>query len=516
MKKFLLSLTAFVAVMAASAQDANFREWNRVFEPVSDAAELAGVRSAVSAEGDVYVSSTYNKAFAFAGKEVADPEGLTSATIVKYNVQGTEQWTVTFFGNAVIFDLDVDADGTLYAAGHYMDGLDCIGTDGQNIVLEGAGFAYSAFVAKISKDGKVEQVKSFSPVVDEEIASKMGDPWGEGVESPLYSSWDPIYVTPNKIQVCGDQVIVSAKYIGDVPELGWDGSYLDVFGMMYSDNYSYGVMALNKSDLYSAKSIAVVQNTELVSYDQFYPEALNFVAENGTVYVGFIGFGNLTLKTAAATPANFTFENDYNGTLEHAFVLATIKGEEVTTNVYNTTSHDKSAKPYSVFMDICNDDLFIGGTFFGTCHFDSTLTSGELANDTYLASVKKADGSVNWAKVGGKEATATCMSVNGMGVIFSTSASENSVSDVATGEVIATGAQTLADADAVSSAFMTYVYATDTKVNVCGRMDNAVSIENIEVSDSENAGVSYNLAGQPVNETYKGIVIKNGKKYLVK
>jgi hypothetical protein len=167
-------------------------------------------------------------------------------------------------------------------------------------------------------------------------------------------------------------------------------------------------------------------------------------------------------------------------------------------------------------MDICNDDLFIGGTFFGTCHFDSTLTSGELANDTYLASVKKADGSVNWAKVGGKEATATCMSVNGMGVIFSTSASENSVSDVATGEVIATGAQTLADADAVSSAFMTYVYATDTKVNVCGRMDSAVSIENIEVSDSENAGVSYNLAGQAVNETYKGIVIKNGKKYLVK
>jgi hypothetical protein len=100
--------------------------------------------------------------------------------------------------------------------------------------------------------------------------------------------------------------------------------------------------------------------------------------------------------------------------------------------------------------------------------------------------------------------------------IFSTSASENSVSDVATGEVIATGAQTLADADAVSSAFMAYVYATDTKVNVSGTMDNAVSIENIEVSDSENAGVSYNLAGQAVNETYKGIVIKNGKKYLVK
>lgn len=516
MKKLLLSLVAFATIMTASAQDANDKEWTGSFEPVTAAGELAGVRSAVSAEGDVYVSSTYNKAFAFAGKEVADPEGLTSATIAKYDAQGAEQWAVTLFGSAVIYDLDADADGTLYATGHYMDEVECTGTDGLSIILAEAGYTYSAFVAKISKDGKFEYVKTFSPVVDAEIASMVGDPWGDGFESPLYSSWDPIYVTPNKIQVCGDYVYVSAKYIGDVPELGWDGSYLDYYGMMYMDNYSYGIMALNKADLSGAKSVAVVQNTELVSYDQFYPEAFNFVVENETVYVGFIGFGNLTLKTAAETPSNFTFENDYMGTLEHAFVLAAINGNDVTSKVYNTVAHDKSAKPYSVFMDVCGDNLIIGGTYFGTCNFDQSLTSGELANDTYLASVNKADGSVNWAKVGGKETTATCMSANDKYVLLSTSASEYTLTDVATGDAFATVAQTLADADAVSTSYMTYVYTTDTKVNVYGGTDSTVSIENIEVSESDNAGVAYNLAGQVVNDSYKGIVIKNGKKYLVK
>lgn len=36
------------------------------------------------------------------------------------------------------------------------------------------------------------------------------------------------------------------------------------------------------------------------------------------------------------------------------------------------------------------------------------------------------------------------------------------------------------------------------------------------VSDEKEDGVAYNLAGQPVGDDYKGIVIKNGKKYLQK
>lgn len=46
--------------------------------------------------------------------------------------------------------------------------------------------------------------------------------------------------------------------------------------------------------------------------------------------------------------------------------------------------------------------------------------------------------------------------------------------------------------------------------------DTATGIENVIDGNSDNSGAMYNLSGQRVNASYKGIVIKNGKKYLVK
>ena len=45
--------------------------------------------------------------------------------------------------------------------------------------------------------------------------------------------------------------------------------------------------------------------------------------------------------------------------------------------------------------------------------------------------------------------------------------------------------------------------------------DEAMAISEL-ASDEEEDGVAYNLAGQPVGDDYKGIVIKNGKKYIQK
>ena len=41
-------------------------------------------------------------------------------------------------------------------------------------------------------------------------------------------------------------------------------------------------------------------------------------------------------------------------------------------------------------------------------------------------------------------------------------------------------------------------------------------ISNLEASASAKSSILYNLAGQQVSESYKGIVVKNGKKYLNK
>ena len=43
----------------------------------------------------------------------------------------------------------------------------------------------------------------------------------------------------------------------------------------------------------------------------------------------------------------------------------------------------------------------------------------------------------------------------------------------------------------------------------------ATGIESVQTQQLQN-GAIYNLAGQKVGNDYKGIVIKNGKKYLMK
>lgn len=507
MKKLLLTLTAFVAVLTASADEA--KGWNASFEPVSDSTELKGVHVA-TADGAVYVSTTYNKAFTFAGKEIADPEGLTSAAIVKYDAAGKELWAVSMEGNAVVYALDADTDGTLYAAGNFMDVVKYTGADGASAEMNSAT-VYSAFVAKISADGKFQAVKTFTPAVDATVAAAVGDPWGAGFESPLYTMWDPIYVAPNKIQVDGDKVYVSAKYMGDVAALGWEGSYIDMFGMMYSDNYSMGVFSLNKADLTGEASVANVQMTGITADTQYYPEALTFAAENGTVYVGFIGFQKLTLTTAAGAE-NFTFAAAEDGsTMEHAFVLATI-GATTTTKTYHVEAHGQLAVPYNLFMDVAGENLIIGGTFHGQLPFDTQKSAGELKTDLFTASVKKADGTVNNTFVAGKEIEATSMSVTGDKANVTSTAAELYQVDLTAGT-----ATTVATQQAILCAdAATTVYAEKTKVCINSTVEAITGIQQVIRPTVQADGLIYNLAGQPVGDNYKGIVIRNGKKYMVK
>lgn len=413
MKKLLLSLVAFVATMGAFAQDAPTM-FNKTFTPVTNADDLGGMSVASAPDGSVYASSTYTQAFQFAGKALTDSQEMVSACILKYDVQGNEQWSVTFVGSAIIYSMQVDADGTLYAAGSFMDEVEYTGADGVKATIKSAD-VYSAFIAKISADGKFLAVKIITPETDAEIAAAVGDPWGDGFDMPLYSAWDPIYITPRKLQIDGDKLYVSATYMGDVAEIGWEGSYVDTG--IYSDNRSAGVFSLNKSDLSGAKSVANVQMTGIVGiYEQYYPEAISFVAENGTVFVGFIGFGNLTLTTADKTE-DYAFEYG-----KHPFVLATIAGS-TTTKTFDAAPHDKVAKPYNLFMETKGGNLILGGTFYGELPFGEKMTSGDVSRDeegnvtyslshaSFVASLTKS-GNVNWSFVSPRESQAVMMTVD--------------------------------------------------------------------------------------------------------
>ena len=191
-----------------------------------------------------------------------------------------------------------------YATGSFLDEVSYTGTDAASATIKSFG-AVSAFVAKVSKDGKFEAMKTFEPAGNMEIVLS---------EFPFYlPDEDPIDITPNNIQVDGDKVYVSATYKGDVEEIGWKGAYAVNYDFgMYFDNASAGVFSLNKSDLSGAANVAYVQATGTISETQNYPEALNFVVDNGTAYVGFFGFGNLTITTPAGSK-DFTFASDGEG-----------------------------------------------------------------------------------------------------------------------------------------------------------------------------------------------------------
>lgn len=455
MKKFLLTLTAFVAVLSASAESLFPGGWEASYEPVSDAKELKGIHTAVAEDGAVYVSGTYNKAFTFAGKNVADPEGLTSASIVKYNEKGEEQWIVTMEGNAIVSAIDVDADGTLYAAGYFMDAVKYEGAEGISAELSGSADAYAAFVAKISKDGKFETVKVIASTANEEIVNSF-------MYFPMAGD---VYVKPSNIQIDGDKVYVAANYAGDVAELSWKGAYINVFDFMYMDNRNVGVFSLNKSDLTGAANVATVQNTEVVSYVDFNAKAFDFVVDNGTVYVGFIGVGNLTLATSAEKK-DFTFAKTDEGALEHAFVLAAI-GETVATKVYNVALSEKLYTPYNLFMGADGENLIIGGTFSGELPFDIQKTSGELASDVFMASVKKADGATNWTYVSGKESEAI-YAVTATNAVIATDSTVTFL-NCATGEILKTDAVATLAADGCAAA-RAVVCASETKVMVSGEL----------------------------------------------
>lgn len=423
MKKILLMMVALVATVSISAQDDE--GWSKSFAPVSDKAELGGLCTAVAGDGSVYASSTYNQAFTFAGKAVTDPEGLTSSCVVKYDKDGAEQWAISLVGDCEIYAMTADADGTLYVAGKTEDTKIIVtGTDGTqkeivNAMSDPWGIgeysidSYAAFVIKISNSGVVEAIKTISPETNAEVASS---------EFPFYlpDSEFPIDITPSKIVIDGNKVLVSATYYGDVKDgdkLIWEGSYAaDLDFGMYFDNRSRGILMLNKSDLSGMANVAYVKATGVPEV-QVYPQALDFVVYNGVPYVAFIGFGNLTLTTPAGSK-DFSFEMLGEGNNEHALVLANATEPEKS-KVFNAAPNDYLGATYSLGdAAIAGDACILAGTFYGQFALDSSVKKDK--NTSFVASIKMADCSVNWAKANGVESKAVCMVVAGEEIVAST------------------------------------------------------------------------------------------------
>ena len=394
MKKVFLTVILLASIIIASAKEYNTSIWNRTLTTVSKAEELSGVHTLVDKDGSVYVTGTYDKDLSFAGNTLKN-DGLTSAYMAKYDRNGNEKWLVGFNGTSLITAITTDADGNVYIAGTFFDDATFKGTNGSNVFSLESEDSYAAFFVSLDANGQVLAKRAI-------YSEANGDALSSGMYFPEEGD---VYLRPTNLMVSGDKVYVSVNFTGDVPAFGWKGSYIDVFGFMYMDNKSAGVFSLDKS-FEGETGIAVVQKKDNFSDQQFYPEALNFTVNNGSVYVGFFGFGNLTL-TAGSLSSNFSFpiSDDETGNKAHSFVLAIIGSSGMTAKTYDAAMHDKDAKPYNITsMDVNGGNLIIAGTFYGKLPFDNNMEVGEgRASDVFVASVKIANGEVNSAWISGAD-----------------------------------------------------------------------------------------------------------------
>lgn len=455
MKKFLLSLVALMATMGAFAQDGG---WNKSFLPVAEDNTPTPV-VAQAGDGSVYVAVQRGIDFNFAGKLVAGPEIVGSGVIVKYDKTGAEQWAVTLDGAASVTAVTADADGTLYAAGVYSDEVIVTAADGSTAKLSGE---VSAFILKLSADGKVVAQKTLAATADADL-----------LETGMY--WpDNIYVTPNIIKVNGEKVYVAASFNANVEELGWKAAYLNVFDFMYMENRSKGIFSLAKSDLSGAANVLTVQSTERISYSQCYPEALNFdFDDKGNVCYAFIGFGNLTLATADAGSKDFAFEttDDESGMKEHALVGGVINGTELKAQIRHAEKNSGEAVPYSITnMYVVDGVVYVGGTAYGNYWFDSSVTHDFTY--AYMAAIDIENQTPQWAIATPSESQAIVMVLTGEEVHAATDQGNYTIKS-ATGEMTKDeNGAAISDAAAWGNAYAVLVTVNKNEVMVLSQSMN--------------------------------------------
>lgn len=434
---------------------------------------------------------------------------------MKYDKDGSEQWSTPLWGAATVTSMVADADGTLYVVGSFSDEVNVVSSNGATLSMKSEDVA-SAFVGKVNKDGGFDQIKSFTPYPDLDL-----------LETGMYYP-EGLYLTPNVVKLNGDKLYIAASYNANVSELGWKAAYLNVYDVMYMENRSKGIFTVNKSDLSGAASVLTVQSTERISYNQVYPEALNFdFDDKGNVCFAFVGFGDLTLATPDASK-NFTFEttDDESGMKEHALVGGAINGTEIKATVFHAGKNAGESIPYSIDGMYTKDGvIYLAGTTYGSFWFDVSISYDYTY--AFVAAINMSTSLSPWAYTtsrGEEGVKATVMLLTGEELHLGTTAGSFNV-NTATGEMVADDeGEEVTDAIINAAAaweddYAVVVFVNENSVFVVSKdlSKDDTAVEDIDASVDDDDVPAFDLLGQPIGPDYKGFAItKSGKKVYVK
>ncbi len=341
-----------------------------------------------------------------------------------------------------------------------------------------------------------------------------------------------IEVLAKQVQLIGTRTIANASF-------GTPGGSAEY----NAPTYTWKAATSNLMDMYS------FSNGELANFETLYFTTANYPSKDYRVgyYVGstFTEFGNgfysagdknvdLTAQTVdLSTVTKLSFGG--RSCEENASYSIDIQEGSVYLKTRQFTVGQKSTVclPYALTED---EVTAVGGEFYeltsvadGTLHF--TKVTETTANKPYVYIPTKeypfASVALTKTPVAVSETYPISYTVNGYtftGVTkketvpvgaYGYNASDGTFSKV----VLASGAS---ESAVTINARRAYIIGPATSgsgapanLNVVFGEDEATDIENISVQDDANAPI-YNVLGQRVDENYKGIIIKNGKKYLVR
>lgn len=370
-----------LATVAANAKDVlDAPTWTDNLTTTAEAKDLTRAAAmAVDNEGNSIVTGSFTKDLEFADSYL-EPVA-NSAFIAKYDKAGA----------ATVTTVATDADGNVYAAGVFADQVAIKDANGETKATI-TGMAdkvdkVSGFIVKYDKQGAYVASKTILAESDAEIAALDVI----GVLSPSF--------TAKKLVVAGNKLYLSASYKGNVALDGvtLKGKYACSEGWLYNDETTMCVLSFDAADLANASIVSVLGATEQLTNEATYnTEDVNFAINDGKIYVAYVASGKDMTLTAAGKDTKIETAYEASAT-EHAYVLAAIDGDQVTTQVYHSVATDNSNTLNTIDeMVYQKGKLYLAGSFNQALPFDNTI-SYLGGCDAYAACLDAESLSKNWA-----------------------------------------------------------------------------------------------------------------------
>ena len=538
MKFFTLFAAAllFCSVSHVSAQTSQSQGELKFDNVIMKGYSQIATPMAVTSEGNVVVTSTMIN-----GQSLGSFVAMSSPKL-----PNTPTWKVDIKNGSIINAILADNEGGVYIGGDFNEKITLGGitlTGKKSVNAEKT----NAFVAHISKEGKVLAAYAFVSTPNAEMVNKFS----------TYSQGDKVYCKLNSLVIADGKLYAGLIFTDVLSNAAGDAKVtsgtwnLSGWGMGVGSDADFVAVELDAETMQS-KAFPVVfggkGNYTDASYMGIDTKSAKMTSDGSNLYLvasvnGYYSKAALQVNGEVKDEPSFSGSGGLN-----AFYVASV-------NLSNNTSSAKVydgvysfggsglVEPGVASLTVKGDDLYIGGSFIQTFPFDTKVKA--VGNtDIFFVSLKKSDLSVqkalasgydeksagddNEEKFSGFAIDGTQLSVYG-GVaskkdFYSPSTLStplNFTADMASATGLTAGSAEQYTTGAVLSADGKYTYtsllnAAQTSVSYQYTENTSNGVQQLVVDKADKDNAVYNLQGMKLRAPQKGLNIIGGKKVVIK